>query len=142
MSKPIEDTPISRRKLLKGAAGAAGSLAAGSLFGPELARAIPRRGQSPTTVVVMSQELTTGAGNAGMPSTSDFESLHPNIKIELVDVDPAKFPAMMAAGQPLDILRTQAPLVPQWAARWQLPNLDTSLGASDLIHPAALTSAN
>src|SRR6266566_8174990 len=96
MSNHIEDTPISRRKLLKGAAGAVGGLAAGSLFGPELAGAIPRRRLAPTTVVVMSKELTTGKGNTGTPSTSDFEDLHPNIKIELLTVDPAKFQAMMA----------------------------------------------
>jgi multiple sugar transport system substrate-binding protein len=142
MSDHIEDTPISRRKLLKGAAGAAGGLAVGSLWGPGLARAIPRRGQSATTVVVMSQELTTGAGNAGTPSTSDFEALHPNIKIELLAVDPAKFQAMMAAGQPPDIWRTQAPLVPQWAKRGQLLNLDKYLRASDLIHTSQLTPAN
>ena len=100
MSEPIKGSHISRRKFLQGAAGTAGSLAVGSLFGPELARAIPRRGLAPTTVVVMSQELTTGAGNAGTPSTKDFEDLHPNIKIELLTVDAAKFQAMMAAGQP------------------------------------------
>ena len=120
MSEPIKDSGISRRKFLQGAAGTAGTLAAGSLFGPELARAIPRRGLAPTTVVVMSQELTTGAGNAGTPSTKDFEDLHPNIKIELLAVDAAKFQAMMAAGQPPDIWRTQAPLIPQWAKRGQL----------------------
>src|ERR671936_312999 len=140
MSKHIEDTPISRRKLLKGAA--AGGLALGSLWGPELASAIPRRRLAPTKVVVMSQELTTGKGNAGTPSTSDFESLHPNIKIELLAVDPAKFQAMMAAGQPPDIWRTQAPLIPQWAKRGQLLSLDKYFRASSLIHTAQLTPAN
>src|ERR671937_1812553 len=91
MSDPFEESRISRRKFLQGAAGTAGSLAVGSLFGPELARAIPRRGLAPTTVVVMSQELTTGAGTAGTPSVKDFEDLHPNIKIELLDVDAARF---------------------------------------------------
>jgi multiple sugar transport system substrate-binding protein len=142
MSKPIEDSRISRGDFLRGAAGAAGTVAAGSLWGPELAKAIPRRRLAPTKVVVMSQELTTGAGNPGTPSTSDFEDLHPNIKIELLDVDPAKFQAMMAAGQPPDIWRTQAPLIPQWAKRGQLLNLDKYFRASDLIHTAQLTPAN
>ena len=142
MSEPINGSHISRRKFLQGAAGTAGSLAVGSLFGPELARAIPRRGLAPTTVVVMSQELTTGAGNAGTPSTKDFEDLHPNIKIELLAVDAAKFQAMMAAGQPPDIWRTQAPLIPQWAKRGQLLNLDKYFAASDLIRTAQLTPAN
>jgi multiple sugar transport system substrate-binding protein len=142
MANHIEDIPLSRRKLLKRAAGAAGGLAVGSLFGPELAAAIPRRGLAPTTIVLMSKELTTGNGNAGTPSTSDFEDLHPNIKIELLAVDAARFQAMMAAGQPPDIWRTQAPLVPQWAKRGQLLNLDKYFRASDLINPKQLTPAN
>jgi multiple sugar transport system substrate-binding protein len=142
MSEPTQDSPVSRRNFLRGAAGAAGSLAVGSLFGPELAAAIPRRGLSPTKVVVMSEELTNGAGNPGTPSVQDFEDTHPNIKIELLKVDPAKFQAMMAAGHPPDIWRTQAPLIPQWAKRGQLLNLDKYFRASDRIHPANLTPAN
>jgi multiple sugar transport system substrate-binding protein len=142
MSKPIEEGRISRADLLRGAAGAAGAVAAGSFWGPELARAIPRRRLAPVKVVVMSQELTTGAGNPGTPSTSDFEDTHPNIKIELLNVDAGKFQAMMAAGQPPDIWRTQAPLVPQWAKRGQLLNLDKYFRASDLIRTAQLTPAN
>ncbi len=49
---------------------------------------------------------------------------------------------MMAAGQPPDIWRTQAPLIPQWAKRGQLLNLDKYFNASDLIRPAQLTPAN
>ena len=48
----------------------------------------------------------------------------------------------MAAGQPPDIWRTQAPLIPQWAKRGQLLNLDKYFAASDLIRPAHLTPAN
>jgi multiple sugar transport system substrate-binding protein len=142
MSKPIEESRISRGEFLKGAAGVAGSVAVGSLYGPELAKAIPRRRLAPTKVVVMSQELTKGKGNAGTPSIKDFEDTHPNISIEYLDVDAAKFQAMMAAGQPPDIWRTQAPLIPQWAKRGQLLNLDKYFRASDLIHPAQLTPAN
>ena len=142
MSKPIDESRISRSDFLRGAAGVAGTVAGGSLWGPELARAIPRRRLAPTKVVVMSQELTTGAGNPGTPSIKDFEDTHPNINIELLNVDPGKFQAMMAAGQPPDIWRTQAPLIPQWAKRGQLLNLDKYFRASDLIRTAQLTSAN
>jgi ABC-type glycerol-3-phosphate transport system substrate-binding protein len=135
MSKLIEDSRISRRDLLRGAAGVAGSFAVGSLAGPELAAAIPRRRLAPTTVVIMGKELSGDDVNA-------FQADHPNIAIQLLQVDAAKFQAMMAAGQPPDIWRTQAPLVPQWAARGQLLNLDQYFAASDLIHPADLTPAN
>src|SRR5437879_3332751 len=133
MSEPTEDTRISRRKLLRGAAGAAGGLAAGSLFGPGLAAALPRRRLAATKVVVMGKELSDADVKA-------FQDGHPNITIELLQPDAAKFQAMMAAGQPPDIWRTQAPLVPQWAKRGQLLNLDKYFSQSDLLHPADLTA--
>jgi multiple sugar transport system substrate-binding protein len=142
MSKPIDESRISRSDFLRGAAGVAGTVAGGTLWGPELARAIPRRRLAPTKVVLMSQELTSGAGSAGTPSIKDFEDTHPNIQIELLNVDAGKFQAMMAAGQPPDIWRTQAPLIPQWAKRGQLLNLDKYFRASDLIRTAQLTPAN
>jgi multiple sugar transport system substrate-binding protein len=135
MADSIEDSRISRRRFLQGAAGAAGTVAAGSLFGPGHARALPRRRLAPTKVVLMGKELSDG-------DVKVFEELHPNISIELLQPDAAKFQAMMAAGQPPDIWRTQAPLVPQWAKRGQLLNLDKYFNQSDLIHPADLTPAN
>src|SRR6266571_4584372 len=123
MSEPTEVSRISRRKFLRGAAGAAGSVAAGSLFGPELAAALPRRRLSPVKVVIMGKELSND-------DKKTFEDGHPNITLELLQPDAAKFQAMMAAGQPPDIWRTQAPLVPQWAKRGQLLNLDKYFRAS------------
>jgi multiple sugar transport system substrate-binding protein len=135
MSTPTEESSLSRRELLQGAAGIAGSLAVGSLFGPELAKAIPRRRLAPVKIVLMGKELSKS-------DVDSFENNHPNIRIELLDVDNARFQAMMTAGQPPDIWRTQAPLIPQWASRGQLLNLDKYFRASDLIHPADLTPAN
>ncbi|HEY3181556.1 MAG TPA: extracellular solute-binding protein [Gaiellaceae bacterium] len=135
MTKPPEDSGISRREFLRGAAGVAGSLAVGSLVGPELAAAIPRRRLAPTKVVFMGQELTKDL-------ITEFEAAHPNISLEVLNWDSGRFQAMMAAGQPPDVWRTQAPLVPQWASRGQLLDLDPYFKASDLIHPADLTPAN
>jgi len=135
MTKPIEDSRVTRRDLLRGAAGVAGSLAIGSLGNAEIAKAIPRRRLAPVKIVLMGKELTKGDVEA-------FEASHPNISIELLDVDAARFQAMMAAGQPPDIWRTQAPLIPQWASRGQLLNLDKYFSSSDLLHPADLTPAN
>jgi ABC-type glycerol-3-phosphate transport system substrate-binding protein len=136
MSNGLEEARISRRKLLAGAAGVAGAAAAKSLFGPGLARAVPRRRLSPATVTVMGNNEFTDV------YIQDFESKNPNIKINFLNFDPAKFQAMMAAGTPPDIWRTQAPLVPQWAKRGQLLNLDKYFAASDLIHPGDLLPAN
>jgi multiple sugar transport system substrate-binding protein len=135
MSESTEDSRISRRRFLQGAAGVAGSLAVGSLAGPGLAAAIPRRRLAPAKVVLMGKELSKADVEA-------FQADHPNIAIELLEPDAAKFQAMMTAGQPPDIWRTQAPLVPQWAARGQLLNLDPYFRASDLLHPADLAPAN
>jgi multiple sugar transport system substrate-binding protein len=135
MANSSEERRISRRTFLRGAAGVTGSLAVGSLWGPELAAAIPRRGLSPAKVVLMGKELTKD-------DVAAFETTHPNITIELLEPDAARFQAMMAAGQPPDIWRTQAPLVPQWAKRGQLLNLDPYFRGSDLLHPADLTPAN
>jgi multiple sugar transport system substrate-binding protein len=135
MSTPTEESSLSRRELLKGAAGVAGTLTVGSLFGPELAKAIPRRRLAPAKIVLMGKELSKADVDA-------FENSHPNINIELLDVDNARFQAMMTAGQPPDIWRTQAPLIPQWASRGQLLNLDKYFRASDLVRPADLAPAN
>jgi multiple sugar transport system substrate-binding protein len=135
MADPNDESRISRRRFLRGAAGAAGAVTASSFFGPELAAALPRRRLAPTKIVLMGKELSDG-------DVKVFEEAHPNISIELLQPDAAKFQAMMAAGQPPDIWRTQAPLVPQWAKRGQLLNLDKYFNQSDLIHPADLTAAN
>jgi multiple sugar transport system substrate-binding protein len=136
MSNGLEETRISRRKLLAGAGGVAGAVAANSLFGPGLAKAIPRRGLAPVTVTVMGNNEFTDA------YIKDFESKNPNININFLNFDAAKFQAMMAAGTPPDLWRTQAPLVPQWAKRGQLLNLDSYFSGSDLIHPADLLPAS
>src|SRR6266536_604849 len=136
MAEGLDDARISRRALLKGAAGAAGGVAAGSLWGPGLAAAVPRRRLAPSTVTVMGNNEFTDAYIA------DFQDKHPNIKINFLNFDAAKFQAMTAAGAPPDLWRTQAPLVPRWAKRGQLLNLDKYFAASDLLHPADLLPAN
>ena len=135
MSNGLE-TRVSRRKLLAGAAGVAGAVAAESLGGPALARAIPRRRLSPVTVTVMGNDEFTDA------YIKDFESKNPNITINFVAFDAAKFQAMMAAGTPPDLWRTQAALVPQWAKRGQLLPLDHYMNSSDLIRPGDMVAAN
>src|ERR1044071_6417039 len=132
----LEETRLSRRKLLAGAGGVAGAVVAESLWGPARARAIPRRRLATTTVTVM------GNGEFTDAYIKDFENKNPNISINFLSFDAAKFQAMVAAGTPPDIWRTQAPLVPQWAKRGELLNLDKYFAASDLIHPADLLPAS
>jgi multiple sugar transport system substrate-binding protein len=137
MSNGIEETRVSRRKLLKGAAGVAGSVAVGSLFGPELAAAIPRRRLAATTVTLM-----TNNGEITNADIAAFQDKNPNINIQWIVTDGPRFQAMLAAGTPPDLFRVQAPLVPQFAKRGQIKNLDSYFAQSDLIHPGDLTPAN
>jgi multiple sugar transport system substrate-binding protein len=136
MAEGLDDARLTRRALLQRGAGVAGGVAAGSLWGPGLARAVPRRRLAPSTVTVMGNNEFTA------DYIADFEDKHPNIKINFLNFDAAKFQATMAAGTPPDLWRTQAPLVPQWAKRGQLLNLDKYFAASDLLHPADLLPAN
>jgi multiple sugar transport system substrate-binding protein len=135
MTDPLE-APISRRALVKGAIGAAGVAAVGSLGSPGTAGARIRR-KNATKVVVM-----TGTGELSKGYVEAFGKINPNIEIEVIPPDAARFQAMMAAGQPPDIWRTQAPLVPQWASRGKLLNLDPYFQNSDALRPADLTPAN
>ena len=138
MANGIEETRVSRRKLLKGAAGVAGTAAAGSLFGPELAAALPRRRLAGATTVT----LMTNNGEITNADIAAFEAKNPNINIQWIVTDGPRFQAMLAAGTPPDLFRVQAPLVPQFAKRHQIKNLDSYFQQSDLIHPADLTPAN
>jgi multiple sugar transport system substrate-binding protein len=137
MSNDTEEIRVSRRKLLGGAIGVAGSLAVGSAWGPDLAAAIPRRRLAATTVTVM-----TNTGELSQGDIDYFQQRNPNIQIQFIPTDLARFQAMMAAGTPPDIFRVQAPLVPQFVKRSQIKDLTSYFQASDLIHPGDLTPAN
>ena len=58
-----------------------------------------------------------------------------NISINFLNFDAAKFQAMVAAGTPPDIWRTQAPLVPQWAKRGESDQNQQRRAAQDACGP-------
>src|SRR5258708_39229104 len=95
MPNGIEEVRVSRRKLLAGAAGAAGSMPAGSPFGPELAAAIPRRRLAPTTVTLM-----TNNGEISQPDTATVAPKNPHISMQSMVTHDPPFHAMPAAGTP------------------------------------------
>jgi multiple sugar transport system substrate-binding protein len=135
MAYDIEETRVSRRKFL---GVAAGSLVAGSLWGPELAAAVPRRRLAGATTVT----LMTNTGEITNQDISAFEAKNPNIKIQWIVTNGPRFQAMLAAGTPPDLFRVQAPLVPQFVKRNQAKNLDSYFAQSDVLRPADLTPAN
>jgi multiple sugar transport system substrate-binding protein len=72
-----------------------------------------------------------------------FMEQNPGITLEFVDgTDLTVFYAMYAAGTPPDLVRVQAPSVPQWLARGLLLNLTPYFETSQLIKMDDLMPAN
>ncbi len=71
-----------------------------------------------------------------------FETANPGIEIELLADDMTRFYAMYAAGTPPDLLRTQAPAIPNFLARKMLKDLTPYFDVSTVLKPADLAPAN
>lgn len=71
-----------------------------------------------------------------------FEAENPGITVELVEFDAQKFFAMLAAGTPLDLYRTQGPSVPQLLARKIPADLTAYFQASKLVNIDDLADVN
>ncbi len=74
--------------------------------------------------------------------TAPLKERHPALEIELVAADATRFFAMYAAGNPPDILRTQAPAIPQYLARKLLFDLTPYFELSAFLHIDDLAPAN
>lgn len=71
-----------------------------------------------------------------------FEADNPGIDVEVIPDDLTRFFAMYAAGDPPDLLRVQAPSVPQYLARDMLYDLTPYFEASSTLNLDDLASAN
>jgi multiple sugar transport system substrate-binding protein len=71
-----------------------------------------------------------------------FLEANPNLEIEVLEVDFARFFTMYAAGNPPDLLRVQAPSIPQLLARNLLYDLTPSFEASPVLKLNDLAPAN
>jgi multiple sugar transport system substrate-binding protein len=71
-----------------------------------------------------------------------FLQENPGITVELLEADTTRFYAMLAAGTPPDVMRTQAPAIPQYLARKILLDLTPFLETSTVLHLDDLASAN
>ncbi|HUV89343.1 MAG TPA: ABC transporter substrate-binding protein [Anaerolineae bacterium] len=154
---------ISRRDMLKltGAAAAGGLLAA--CAPPPTAEVIKETVEVPVqqTVVVSATEapLPTEAPLLSGPIeghvvcmhflhefTEDhvaaFQAENPSITLEVIQADPTRFFAMYAAGSPPDLLRCQAPAVPQYLARKMLFDLTPFFEVSESLRLDDLAPAN
>jgi multiple sugar transport system substrate-binding protein len=73
---------------------------------------------------------------------AQFEGDNPAITMDFVNADLTRFFAMYAAGDPPDLLRVQAPSVPQFLARNMLYDLTPYFEASDVLILDDLAPAN
>lgn len=73
---------------------------------------------------------------------AQFLDENPGITLELVDEDTQRFLSMYAAGNPPDLMRTQAPAVPQYLARGLMYDLTPYFQASALLKIDDLAPAN
>jgi len=97
----------------------------------------PTKAPEAATVVIMHlrHELTEDQEN-------QFEADNPGVLIEFLQEDPTRFFAMYAAGNPPDLLRTQAPAIPQYLARNMLRDLTPYFETSQVLKPDDLAPAN
>jgi multiple sugar transport system substrate-binding protein len=71
-----------------------------------------------------------------------FEAENSGITLEVIAADLTRFFAMYAAGTPPDLLRVQAPSIPQYLARKMLYDLTPFFEVSDMLSLDDLASAN
>jgi multiple sugar transport system substrate-binding protein len=97
----------------------------------------PAVGEAEGNVVVMHflHEFTEDHVN-------EFEADNPGIAVEVLEADLTRFFAMYAAGTPPDILRVQAPSIPQYLARNMLLDLTPFFETSDVLSLDDLAPAN
>ena len=73
---------------------------------------------------------------------AQFQADHSTITVEALDVDLTRLIAMYAAGNPPDLVRVQAPSVPQYLARDMLYDLTPYFEASTLVKLDDLAPSN
>jgi len=136
----VNGQPLASRRLTRGQfIRTAGSVAAGIAAGSVLAACEGKASKAsrPVEVTVM-----WNSGEFSKEDIKAFEAQHPNIKIKFIEDNPTKFAAMLAAGNPPDIFRVQAPSIPQLIARKIIRPLTSYFNASDVLKPADLASPN
>jgi len=146
---------LTRREMLK----LSGALGAGSL----LAACAPATTPAPTSAPVPTEAgapteapttVPTAApvqgnvvvmyrrGELSEAEEAQFETDNPGITMDVLQDDFTRFFAMYAAGSPPDLLRVQAPSIPQFLARKILYDLTPYFDVSTVLKPDDLGPAN
>ncbi len=93
--------------------------------------------QAATEVVLMYQ-----ANEISDPEIEQYNADYAPYQITRVDVDDTRFFAMFASGEAPDLLRVQAPAIPQMFARGMLLNLQPFFDTSETLKQDDLTDVN
>ncbi len=133
---------LTRRQMLKltGALGATALIAACAPAGEQAAPAgegAAEPAASATEVVMMYQ-----ANEISEPEIEQFNADYAPIQLTRIDVDTTRFYAMFAAGEAPDLLRVQAPSIPQMLARGMLLNMQSYFETSDVLKEDDLLPVN
>jgi multiple sugar transport system substrate-binding protein len=105
---------------------------------PTAAAAAPAQASGGKTKVVLMHQRN----ELSEDQEKQFEADNPEIEIELVEADMTRFFAMAAAGNPPDLVRVQAPDIPQLLARDLLLDLTPHFQTSSVLKIDDLAPAN
>lgn len=72
---------------------------------------------------------------------AEFNKKYPGVKVEAIDYDPVKLKALLAAGTPPDLFRTEAPAVGSLVGQRQLKDLTQPLETSGITNDATFDAA-
>ena len=133
---------MTRRDMLKwtGALGATAALAACAPSAP--AGEVTETGGSEAGAAEVEVVLMYQANEISEPEIEQFNADYAPIKITRVDVDTTRFYAMFASGEAPDLLRVQAPSLPQMLARGMLLNLQSYFETSEILKEDDLSAVN
>jgi len=102
----------------------------------------PEPAAAPPAVVEGHVVVMKVGGEFSEEAVKQFEADNPGITVENIETDTLRFFAMYAAGTPPDLMRTQAPAIPQYLARKMLYDLTPYFEISDVLNLDDLAPAN
>ncbi len=138
----VTNKHLSRRDFLKTSA----ALAAGTWLSAHLpavaAREATAFGRKLPVQMEAAIEFMINTGELSEDEIAQFEADNPGITVTRIDTDLALYYARVAAGNSPDIMRVQAPMVPQMLARNIPMNLQANFETSTVLQPDDLAPAN
>jgi multiple sugar transport system substrate-binding protein len=139
------NTPeFTRRTLLKGFGAVAGAAGAAALVGCSTggggsSAAAKVADIKPGTLTIMSPS----GGEITSASIAGFQKAYPQLKVTLINSDPTRLNAMLAAGNPPDLVRDAGTdVTPYIASQGLATNLDPYFAQSTILKPSDIMPVN